>query len=270
MCQLIGFLVLAIYVVAIVAFRLIWILIKLIRTGLLYINNRFPILSANDVEVSDKCYSDFSPGICIMLNNVFSMMFKIAETGGFITQRDFCLINKTFQSFSLSHKKESEKGFYTAKNTYHENSFEFYAQGIKSIAVDKEILVNLVDLLFDLAFIDEELSFKKEQLINIAINIFNVTGTAYHNYKLEINRNHNTQEEYYNKIFGIEKEVPFRIIKEKYKTLIKQYHPDKYHHLDQQYRKKAEEKMTQINIAYEYLKNKYQSNFNCNSCSEMG
>jgi len=47
-------------------------------------------------------------------------------------------------------------------------------------------------------------------------------------------------------------------IKSAYRTLSKQYHPDKVNHLGEEFKRVAEEKMKEINEAYQYLKKKFQ------------
>ncbi len=43
-------------------------------------------------------------------------------------------------------------------------------------------------------------------------------------------------------------------IKKAYRTLSMKYHPDKVGHLGEEFRRVAEEKMKEINVAYEYFK----------------
>lgn len=56
---------------------------------------------------------------------------------------------------------------------------------------------------------------------------------------------------------GLEPGAPFEEIKRAYRELSKQYHPDKVNHLGEEFRRVSEEKMKEINKAYQFLKRKY-------------
>ena len=60
-------------------------------------------------------------------------------------------------------------------------------------------------------------------------------------------------------LLGLEKGAPFSQIKAAYRKLSMQYHPDKVRHLGEEFRKVAEEKMKEINDAYDILEKKYGS-----------
>ena len=53
---------------------------------------------------------------------------------------------------------------------------------------------------------------------------------------------------------GLEPGADMEAIKKAYRTLSMQYHPDKVSHLGEEFRAVAEEKMKEINQAYDYFK----------------
>jgi len=63
-------------------------------------------------------------------------------------------------------------------------------------------------------------------------------------------------EELYYAELGLEKGADFAAIKLAYRKLSMQYHPDKVAHLGEEFKKVAEEKMKEINAAYDYFKKK--------------
>lgn len=64
-------------------------------------------------------------------------------------------------------------------------------------------------------------------------------------------------EEQYYAVLGLEKGADFAEIKRAYRKLSMQYHPDKVGHLGEEFQKVAEEKMKEINVAYEYFEKKF-------------
>ena len=65
-------------------------------------------------------------------------------------------------------------------------------------------------------------------------------------------------EEKHYAILGLAPGADFAEIKAAYRKLSMQYHPDKVGHLGDEFKKVAEEKMKEINNAYEYLKRKHR------------
>ncbi len=64
-------------------------------------------------------------------------------------------------------------------------------------------------------------------------------------------------EEQYYAVLGLEKGADFTEIKKAYRKLSMQYHPDKVEHLGEEFKKVAEEKMKEINVAYGYFEKKF-------------
>jgi DnaJ like chaperone protein len=65
------------------------------------------------------------------------------------------------------------------------------------------------------------------------------------------------QEEQYYAVLGLEPGADFVEIKKAYRKLSMQYHPDKVGHLGEEFKKIAEEKMKEINVAYGYFEKKF-------------
>ncbi len=61
----------------------------------------------------------------------------------------------------------------------------------------------------------------------------------------------------YYEILGLSPGVDFEQVKRAYRKLSMQYHPDKVAYLGEEFREIAEEKMKELNQAYQFLKNKF-------------
>lgn len=57
-------------------------------------------------------------------------------------------------------------------------------------------------------------------------------------------------------VLGVSRSASFDEIKKAYRTLSMQYHPDKVSHLGEEFRRVAEDKMKEINAAYQYFKDR--------------
>jgi len=66
-------------------------------------------------------------------------------------------------------------------------------------------------------------------------------------------------EEQYYAVLGLEPGADFNTIKKAYRKLSMQYHPDKVGHLGDEFKRVAEEKMKEINMAYDFFKKKYNN-----------
>ena len=64
-------------------------------------------------------------------------------------------------------------------------------------------------------------------------------------------------EEHYYAVLGLQSGADFTVIKKAYRKLSMQYHPDKVAHLGDEFKGVAEEKMKEINAAYDYFKKKF-------------
>lgn len=66
-------------------------------------------------------------------------------------------------------------------------------------------------------------------------------------------------EDQYYAVLGLEPGADFNEIKKAYRKLSMQYHPDKVGHLGEEFKKVAEDKMKEINMAYDFFKKKYNN-----------
>lgn len=65
------------------------------------------------------------------------------------------------------------------------------------------------------------------------------------------------EEKRYYAILGLDPGADFTAIKKAYRQLSMQYHPDKVGHLGEEFKRVAEDKMKEINVAYDHFKKKF-------------
>lgn len=118
----------------------------------------------------------------------------------------------------------------------------------------------LVELVYQVLFSNDHVS---DRDLELARNIADYLDISYddqqtirakylHRQRKSINR----EEEYY-EVLGLEPGASFEEIKKAYRELSQKYHPDKVSNLGEEFKKVAEEKMKEINGAYQYFKEKY-------------
>lgn len=64
-------------------------------------------------------------------------------------------------------------------------------------------------------------------------------------------------EAYYARILGLKGKITYAEVRNKYKELVLQYHPDKVNHLGPKLQQFAEQEMKEINEAFQYFKRHY-------------
>ncbi len=82
--------------------------------------------------------------------------------------------------------------------------------------------------------------------------------TIFGKYQARARQQGSVEESYY-EVLGLRPGADFAEIKKAYRTMSMQYHPDKVAHLGDEFKRVAEEKMKEINQAYQYLKSKFSS-----------
>ena len=65
-------------------------------------------------------------------------------------------------------------------------------------------------------------------------------------------------ERYFGRVLGLKGEVDRATVKRRYRELAAQYHPDKVEHLGPKLKSVASSEMKEINLAFEYFRDKYQ------------
>lgn len=214
----------------------------------------------------------------VFLNSVFHLLGKISAVDGVINKEELQYVEKLCTEnlkFKKAAKKEALKIFHSAFRS--SSSFQYDAAQFYEIhRTQPQALENMLIFLFNLAAADGEIVQAEERLLDTAAQLFNI---PYENYlqvkfhymphleqqerKQENQRQHKPNateqvtpiDEHY-KILGCKKSDPAEIIKQKYRKLVADYHPDKIvaKKLPEDFIKFANEKFKSIQQAYEAVK----------------
>lgn len=194
-------------------------------------------------------------------SDLFSMLAKLCKADGPVKKEEIYLISQYMKDelkLDQDEQQEAISIFNKAKNST--SSFEFHAKRLKRENEENDLFFKeIVDLLFYISAQDSNLSREQEGLIIEAISIFEVYDNAYFRYKQaeteegDLQHDNELERKYFFSLGLTELSDPSEI-KSSYRKLVKQYHPDNVQHLGIEFLDLAEQKMKEINEAYNYLK----------------
>lgn len=184
-----------------------------------------------------------------------SMMAKLAKADGVVSREELVHIYGIFENtFSLEGEEidAAIEIFKEAKSNA--TSFEYYAERLfEEYGENKDLLTVILDMFFNIAIADGTFSAEEELLILEAEAVFGVSAKRYREFKSSSRKTKSNRREECLEILGVSIQATDTEIKKQYKRLVMKYHPDRMHHLGEEFVKEAEEKMKQINEAYDYL-----------------
>ncbi len=193
-----------------------------------------------------------------------NILVKIAQVDGKVTRDEV----KTIRHFFQYNLRYSQNQLFWIKELIKEAlasgaSLDTLLQEFRQKFAYEPRLI-LLELIYQVLYSNEEVS---QAELRLAENIGNYLGISAYDqrsigarYRAGFRAAAQTQEvseEKYLAILGLAPGASFADIKAAYRKLSMQYHPDKVGHLGEEFKKVAEEKMKEINNAYEFLKRKY-------------
>jgi DnaJ like chaperone protein len=184
----------------------------------------------------------------------FSMLAKIAKADGRVSENEISSVEEFMQK-DLNLDEESKK---TARNIFREavNSKEqftgFAMQFYNVFNTQPRIIELMMDVLLRVSAADGIISPEEEALLLSAARIFNISDTAYANYKKRYIKETNK----YYALLNCDENASDQEIKKQYRKLVREFHPDKIQAkgLPEEFVKFANDKFIKIQEAYEYIK----------------
>ncbi len=184
----------------------------------------------------------------------FSMLAKIAKADGQVSENEINSV-EGFMENDLNLDQESK---ITARNIFREavnsnEQFDAFAQQFYNVFRNQPRLIELMmDVLLRVSAADGTISSNEEILLLKAVKIFNISNSAYTNYK---KRYVKVTNKYY-ALLNCDENASNEEIKKQYRKLVTEYHPDKIESkgLPEEFTKFANDKFIQIQEAYDYVK----------------
>lgn len=189
-----------------------------------------------------------------------NILVKIAQIDGTISKAEINVIINFFRQ----HLRYSQSQILWVKELVKEavNSLEtmesLLAQFKASFAYEPRLI--LLELVYQVIFSnpkppDSELELARNIAEYLDISLYD-QQVIFAKYTGRFRQAVVAEDNYYD-VLGLAPGADFDEIKKSYRKLSMQYHPDKVSHLGEEFRAVAEEKMKDINVAYQHLKHKF-------------
>ncbi len=193
------------------------------------------------------------------------VLVKVAQIDGKVTRAEINTIHHFFQyNLRYSHNqllwvKELVKEAMKSDESIEELLTEFR----QKFTYEPRII--LIELVYQVLHTNEQVSEAELHLVRNIAEYLEISQydqqTIEAKYRTGFRATAATEErleDKYYAILGLEPSAGFNEIKTAYRRLSMKYHPDKVSHLGEEFKTVAEEKMKELNVAYEYLKKKFQ------------
>lgn len=197
-----------------------------------------------------------------------SLMAKVAKADGKVCELEAELLGLTFTDiskvFEQSEKvREALKAIYKKEMETFENTIVIAKKYLKLTSNEYQKRLKVMEYLLNLAFIDGEFSQTEFMITEDIASAMEIKRADFERlisqfeqfYTARQNQKKLTLQKSY-EILGASKEDDFEIIKKKYRTLVKEYHPDILmgQGKSQSIIDEATAKLQEINEAYEMIK----------------
>jgi len=184
----------------------------------------------------------------------FSMLAKLAKADGRISREEIDAVNK-FMIYDLNLDPESRRFATNIFNTAIEskdNFIDYATQFYNQFRSQYQMLDLMIDILVRVSLADGVLNPSEEKLIQTAVGIFNLSDDQYR----KVRSRYVTESERYYAILGCDVNDSDQHIKQQYRKLVSDYHPDKIASkgLPEEFTKFANDKFREIQEAYEVVK----------------
>ncbi|ONI46191.1 hypothetical protein AN641_02135 [Candidatus Epulonipiscioides gigas] len=195
--------------------------------------------------------------------SAFALSGIVAKFDGKVTKEE---IRKTknylgdFFGLSEAEITQYQDAFNFGKNNQEEYiEFASFIRNNYNSLVRNQVLFMLLLIALDE---DKNISTQMDQFLIKIANVLGISPYEYTFLKAQLTGQYNgattapsTENliKKYSEILGVSEDASFTEIKKAYRKLAKEYHPDKYRDKPKSYIEMAQNKMSEINVAYEYL-----------------
>ncbi|MEA2116626.1 MAG: DnaJ domain-containing protein [Thermodesulfobacteriota bacterium] len=194
-----------------------------------------------------------------------NILVKLAKSDGHFTKSELQTMTNFFQ-YSLHYNQDQMywvKQLIKEARDSEQNLEELLTEFRRTFAYEPRLI--LLELIYQILYTkvpvnDQELKQARQIAAFLQINEYDQrTIEAKYRYGRQggTAAGATISEEQYYAVLGLKAGADFVVIKQAYRKLSKQYHPDKVAHLGEEFKAVAEEKMKEINVAYDFFEKKF-------------
>jgi DnaJ like chaperone protein len=191
-----------------------------------------------------------------------NILIRIAQADGVVTKGELAPI----ENFFRVHLRYNQSQMYWVRDLIQDAlasqaSLEAMLSEFKSQFAYEPRLI-LVELIYQVLYTNEQVSPQELAMVQTIADFLGIAAHDHHAIRSKyVGPGHGRtfpgqgrSERQYYEILGLEPGATPEQIKSAYRKLSMQYHPDKVAHLGEEFRRVAEEKMKELNEAYQHLK----------------
>ncbi|MHB1226618.1 MAG: DnaJ domain-containing protein [Desulfurivibrionaceae bacterium] len=191
-----------------------------------------------------------------------NILIRIAQADGVVTKGELAPI----ENFFRVHLRYNQSQMYWVRDLIQDAlasqaSLEAMLSEFKSQFAYEPRLI-LVELIYQVLYTNEQVSSQELAMVQTIADFLGIAAHDHHAIRSKyVGPGHGRtfpgqgrSERQYYEILGLEPGATPEQIKSAYRKLSMQYHPDKVAHLGEEFRRVAEEKMKELNEAYQHLK----------------
>ncbi len=215
-----------------------------------YLHDKKPEAAAP--RYTQKLYSQPVYAEFIFTANLVALLTAVAKADGQVGSEEVAVIRKFFQHNLGYRGNELELIKNLIKQALRTNldvaqiCRQFY--GISN----PHTRLLLLKLLYMVAYADRVVKDSEQALIDQIVGILGISAADHRSIRGEFV----PDDERYYQILGVNTTASADEVKQAYRELVKKNHPDKVAHLGEEYTKVANERLSQINEAYDHLSRK--------------
>lgn len=216
-----------------------------------------------------------------VIASIMALSASVAKADGAVTREEIQYI-KQFIITHFNISKEALNGYAEAFD-YGKNNPTHYAiftQVLRMYYQNRQTMMTLAYLFLSIAMENGQITDEEDRQLSAIVQGLGLSDYEYQSLKSAFSGRYNQQsyhqsyQQYghqnkeinlvkkYCEVLGVNEEASLAEIKKAYRKLAKDYHPDKFssENMPEHYMKFANEKIAELNEAYEYLKKAKESN----------
>ena len=193
----------------------------------------------------------------LFATSVIAISAKLAKSDGKISKSEILAFKKIFE-FPAEDEKAISKIFNSAKENIDDYK-DIAEQVYKVFKSDRNLLFELLNSLFSIAYADGELHPKEKDMLFEIAKVFQISGNEFESlnniFEAKVSSDNTSINRSY-KILGLSENASLEQVSNQYRKLIKEYHPDKLQGmgLPKEFIELANQKLSAINKAYNEIK----------------